>query len=187
MIVLDLETIGIPDAASIVGEGDIPALIPPLARIVCAGVLNERDAKAISGEESAIVSNVFSYLSDTNRWPLVTFNGRRFDLPVLMAAALRHKLKIPRDVLTLMTEYRYAKIPNHVDLWDVLTNFGAFSKGGLRAWCVGLGLGDPKKDCDGSNIESLFAAGNLTQIEAYCLDDCRFTHELYKRYLECVR
>lgn len=180
------------------------SLTPALAKIAVAGFHQEVGGKihsrafvnvsafgatAISEtiismeDEKELVERTFRTLEDIQRWPLVTFNGRRFDLPVLMAAALRHEIPIPAPVMSLMTEYRFAKNPAHVDLYDLLSNYGS-CKGGLRALCIGIGLGDPKAGGDGTNVAEMVKAGKVAEVSKYCLSDCEFTSRLYQRYLK---
>src|SRR6202035_3449586 len=62
---------------------------------------------------------------------LVTFNGRRFDFPVLELAALRYGIAAPTHFAegSGSARARYSS-ERHLDLFDYLTNFGA--SGGIR-------------------------------------------------------
>jgi len=176
------------------------ATLPPLATIACVGFADgikktalvncelfggafiEHDIEQLK-DEAAVVTRAFEIIEDSRRWPLVTFSGRMFDLPMLITAALRHQIEIPDAVRQLYQENRFRPL-NHIDVREQLTNFGA-TKGGLRAWCLGLGLGDPKADGDGSDVARLIAEGKAHQLAEYCLSDCEYTGKLYARWCLC--
>lgn len=195
MIVLDIETVpGVPlEVAKLMCGEEDPAryasLTPALAKIVCIGLKNDKAGKSltpdVAASEYGMLLDCFALLEDRQRWPLVTFNGRRFDIPVLFASALRNGIPIPPNTRSLFKEYKYSKEPNHIDMWEVLTDHGA-CKGGLRAWCIGLGLGDPKASGDGADVAKMIADGQMAKVVEYCLSDCDFTLQLYKRWCLCT-
>jgi len=128
---------------------------------------------------------------------LVTWNGRTFDLPVLAARALH--LGVPWGwYYEDGYRYRYAKEGTyHLDLMDVLSDYGAARsmKLGDAARLVGL----PGKDVpgeehfDGSMVASVVAQGNLTankaKVARYCAQDVVQTALLFLRtryHLEIV-
>jgi len=68
----------------------------------------------------------------------------------------------------------------HVDLMDQLTWFGAFRRRfSLDAWCSALGVEQPKREVHGSDVASLYAAGEYMKIARYCLGDARATAQLF--------
>jgi predicted PolB exonuclease-like 3'-5' exonuclease len=115
---------------------------------------------------------------------LVSFNGRRFDLPVLELAALRHGCVIPR-YFAGGYRYRYSD-EAHYDLYDFLTNCGAYSvRGGFDLLAQLIGL-PGKGDVDGAQVQALWEAGRLAEIHAYCRRDVIQTYFLFLR-LELMR
>lgn len=212
MLVLDIETIpAVPEEIGIalaMKQPDFPewrqycSTTPPLAKIVCVGLWNGNaglgrayvnaeasgvyadEASYVMPDEAAVVKAVFAIIQESERWPVVTFSGRTFDLPMLFAAALRHELTIPQTFQMLMSENRFRPC-DHIDMREIVTNFGA-CKGGLRAWCIGTGIGDPKASGDGADVGRLVAAGAVAQVAEYCLSDCRFTADLYRRWCRCT-
>src|SRR5262249_5112430 len=118
------------------------------------------------------------------RGTLVSFNGRGFDLPVLELAALRHGCRIPR-YFKIGYRYRYSD-EAHYDLYDFLTNCGMYSvRGGFDLVAKLIGL-PGKGDVAGGDVQSLWEAGRLAEIHAYCRRDVIQTYFLFLR-LELMR
>jgi predicted PolB exonuclease-like 3'-5' exonuclease len=115
---------------------------------------------------------------------LVSFNGRRFDLPVLELAALRHGCVIPRY---FAEGYRHRfSDAGHYDLYDFLTNRGAYGvRGGFDLLARLAGL-PGKGSIDGAHVQALWEAGRLADIHTYCRRDVIQTYLLFLR-LELMR
>jgi predicted PolB exonuclease-like 3'-5' exonuclease len=116
---------------------------------------------------------------------LVSFNGRTFDLPLLELAAFRFGLSIPGWFSTTAKTYdqprnRY-NTEAHLDLHDVLTNFGASRfNGGLNL--VANLLGKPgKMDVQGYMVQDLWNAGRVAEINDYCRCDVLDTYFAFLR------
>ena len=116
---------------------------------------------------------------------LVTFNGRTFDVPLLELAAFRYGVSIPGWFDFSRPAYdqprnRY-NTASHMDLHDILTNFGAtrFS-GGLHL--AAQILGKPgKMDVEGHMVQALYDEGDLERIHAYCRCDVLDTYFVFLR------
>lgn len=116
---------------------------------------------------------------------LVSFNGRTFDLPLMELAAFRYGISLPGWFNLHAKTYdqprnRY-NTESHLDLHDVLTNFGAtrFS-GGLNL--VANILGKPgKMQVQGCMVQDLFDAGKLAEINDYCRCDVLDTYFVFLR------
>jgi predicted PolB exonuclease-like 3'-5' exonuclease len=135
------------------------------------------------GGEEAMVRDFWDRL-ERFTGTLVSFNGRRFDLPVLELAALRHGCVIPRY---FQSAYRHRHSDEaHYDLYDFLTNCGAYSlRGGIDLLAQLIGL-PGKGDVDGAQVQALWEAGRLAEIDAYCRRDVIQTYFLFLR-LELMR
>jgi predicted PolB exonuclease-like 3'-5' exonuclease len=132
--------------------------------------------------EAEIVSEFWTRL-ERFRGTLVSFNGRRFDLPVLELAALRHGCVIPNY---FEAGYRRRFHEAHYDLFDFLTNAGAYPlKGGFHLLAQLLGL-PGKGEIDGADVQTLWDTGRLSEIHAYCRRDVIQTYFLFLR-LELIR
>nr|AHG52955.1 putative 3'-5' exonuclease related to the exonuclease domain of PolB [uncultured organism] len=116
---------------------------------------------------------------------LVSFNGRTFDLPLLELAAFRYGLSLPGWFSVGGKNYEQPRnrynTDAHLDLHDVLTNFGASRfTGGLNL--VANLLGKPgKMDVQGHMVQDLWNAGQLAQINDYCRCDVLDTYFAFLR------
>lgn len=123
---------------------------------------------------------------DAYRRPtLVSFNGRTFDLPLLELAAFRYGLGAAGWFNSSGKAYdqprnRY-NTEAHLDLHDVLTNFGASRfNGGLNL--VANLLGKPgKMDVQGHMVQDLWNEGKLAEINDYCRCDVLDTYFAFLR------
>jgi predicted PolB exonuclease-like 3'-5' exonuclease len=180
--VLDIETIPDPelvwDAAV---EGFPPA---PFHQVVALGVLwldgdhellklgafgGEEDAPP---DESKVLQEFADFIGE--RHPtMVTFNGRRFDLPVLANRMLKHGVPFPAYYAgrSGRVDYRYRySDEGHLDLADVLTDFGASRMPSLDALAQLVGM-PGKMGVDGSKVQSMHEQGKHAEIRNYCLND----------------
>ncbi len=112
---------------------------------------------------------------------LVSFNGRRFDFPVLELAALRHGVPAPLHFdEDSQARSRYSSA-RHYDLFDYLTNHGAVSlAGGMDLLLKMIGM-PGKTGMDGSMVQEYFEAGRLEEIHRYCRSDVVQTYFLFLR------
>jgi 3'-5' exonuclease len=135
---------------------------------------------------SHIVTENFWRGWDAYRRPtLVSFNGRTFDLPLLELAAFRYGLSVPGWFNCSGKAYdqprnRY-NTECHLDLHDVLTNFGASRfNGGLNL--VANLLGKPgKMEVQGHMVQDLWNEGKLSEINDYCRCDVLDTYFAFLR------
>jgi predicted PolB exonuclease-like 3'-5' exonuclease len=117
---------------------------------------------------------------------LISFNGRCFDVPLLELAAFRYGISIPAwfnmsDRTYDQKRNRY-NLAAHLDLHDLLTNFGATRlSGGLNL--VAHLLGKPgKMDVAGHMVQDLYAAGDVAKINDYCRCDVLDTYFIFLRF-----
>lgn len=116
---------------------------------------------------------IYRQLSDTR---LVTFNGFRFDLPVLMRRSMYLDVKHP--ILNL-DRYR----SEHIDLWQKLSFNGAISAHSLKFYAKRLGIGTLDR-VDGADIQKLVnedTEASWDAIEAHCASDVGLTHAIAVR------
>jgi predicted PolB exonuclease-like 3'-5' exonuclease len=116
---------------------------------------------------------------------LVSFNGRVFDVPLLELAAFRYGISLTSWFKVNAKTYdqprnRY-NIDAHLDLNDVLTNFGASRFSGGLNLAANL-LGKPGKiDVKGHMVQDLYEAGRLGEISDYCRCDVLDTYFVFLR------
>ena len=200
---LDLETVAIDDAADYVEPVSAPAnykdeskiaayiaekraekiakaaLDPDLCRIVALGlddgqtdptvtICRTEEAEALALGDLAVVLN-----AGTHR--IITFNGFRFDLPVLMRRAQYLGVELPEISLD---KYRSP----HVDLYQRLTFNGAIDGHSLRFYARRFRI--PCEDTFiGADVAKLVAEGYWAEVEAHCLSDLKLTLALAAKVL----
>jgi predicted PolB exonuclease-like 3'-5' exonuclease len=117
---------------------------------------------------------------------LVSFNGRQFDLPVLELGALRYGCAVPSYFGEDSSYRRRYQLGKHLDLYEFITNFGAYRvRGGFDLLLRTIGM-PGKGSIDGSQVQELWEAGRLAEIHEYCRRDVIQTYYLFLR-VEMVR
>lgn len=122
----------------------------------------------------------FSRFVGRARPVLVTYNGRRFDLPVIALRSLCHGVSLGWYYRERNVRYRYSE-EGHLDLSDWLADHGATRPGSLDAVARLIGL-PGKLGIDGSQVEGMYHAGQLAAIQTYCLGDVAQTALLFLRF-----
>src|SRR5262249_34510137 len=113
--------------------------------------------------EEHIVRKFWTWLEGL-RGCLVSFNGRRFDLPVLELAALRWGISAPRHFDADNSARSRNSPDSHLDLCDYLTNFGEVGlRGGMDILLKMLGL-PGKGVLNGALVQEYFDAGRFAEI-----------------------
>ena len=181
-LVLDIETVPDPDLVWDAAVGGFPPA--PFHQVVALGVLwldasyELQKLGAFGGEEDAPpdepkVLEEFADFIGKRHPTMVTFNGRRFDLPVLANRMLKHGVQFPAYYAGRSDgpDYRYRfSDEGHMDLADVLTDYGASRMPSLTALAQLVGM-PGKMDVDGSKVQSMFEHGRHAEIRDYCLHD----------------
>ncbi len=116
---------------------------------------------------------------------LVTFNGRSFDIPLLELAAYRYGISVPAWFNMLDRTYQQNRnrynLQAHLDLHEILTNFGStWFRGGLNL-AAQLVAKPGKMDIQGDMVQDLYAEGKLKEINEYCRCDVLDTYFVYLR------
>lgn len=123
--------------------------------------------------------------SHYGRPTLITFNGRGYDLPVLELAAFRYGLSVPGWFNLHARSYEQARnrynLDSHVDLMDLLSNYGAVRMtGGLNLFANLIGK-PGKTGVDGSQVQDMYDAGEADAINDYCRCDVLDTYFVFLR------
>jgi predicted PolB exonuclease-like 3'-5' exonuclease len=133
------------------------------------------------GKDEAGMLAEFAALMDKHRPQLVTWNGRGFDLPVLLLRTLALGLTWPWYYRDRDYRYRYSE-NGHFDLGDFLAEHGAARMTSLDGAARLIGLpGKGADGVDGSQVEALFQAGELEALRRYCLSDVAQTAFVFLR------
>lgn len=120
----------------------------------------------------------------------VTFNGRGFDAPFIMLRSAIHRIKPPKNLIAARYLYQMNKSAVHVDLYEQLTFYRAYSGKyiGLHMACQAFGITSPKEGgMDGIQVGQAYKDGRYQEIAEYCLADVIATAELYQRWSKFLR
>ncbi|MDR2080572.1 MAG: 3'-5' exonuclease [Campylobacteraceae bacterium] len=139
--------------------------------------------------EKELINAFLSFINRKNP-KLVSFNGRSFDMPMLLTRALRYNLSCPAYFDTDNKElgkskwdsYRYRYGDRfHVDLMDHISDFGAVRGLKLDHLCTMAGL-PGKYDMNGAQVMELYLKDEIEKIREYCESDTLNTYWLYLKY-----
>lgn len=115
---------------------------------------------------------------------IVTWNGRGFDLPVLMLRSLRYGLTQSWYYRGKGMRYRFSE-EGHCDLMDAMGDYGGARGLKLDELARLIGLPGKPKGADevcGRNVAEAYAAGRIGEITAYCVADAVQTAFLWLRW-----
>lgn len=115
----------------------------------------------------------------------VTFNGRGYDMPVMELAAYRYGLSLPKwfnvDARTYDQSRNRYNHNAHLDLMDLISNFGASRVTGGLNLLANL-IGKPgKTGVDGSMVQGMYDDGKVQEINDYCKSDVLDTYFVFLR------
>ena len=115
----------------------------------------------------------------------VTFNGRGYDVPVMELAAFRYGISLPAWFNVESRTYEQSRnrynIARHIDLCDLISNFGAIRLNGGLNLMASL-IGKPgKSGVDGSQVQQMYFDGQLQEINDYCRCDVLDTYFVFLR------
>jgi 3'-5' exonuclease len=197
IVVVDIETVADTTLARhddlYDAQGEERFVAAPLHRIVAIGFLHARVTSGSPGrridlvecraglDESASEADLlrgFWSLMGRLQPTLVTWNGRAFDVPVLLWRSMRWRVAAPvwfRKVSNFETYgYRFS-LDWHVDLMDVMTGYGAARRVTLDAAARAVGA-PGKLGTGGGDVGAMIAAGRLADVRAYCELDALNTY-----------
>lgn len=179
---------------------EFAALCPPLARVVAAALHNPEtgwtgviyDSVAcgycppldgIDLEPQRSERALLAALADHLRryFRLVTFAGRRYDLPVIVHRSRINGLPVPPLVTLSLNQKPWDDKP-HTDLREAFSFGGATDRHALRAYAIAYGFADPKATGDGAQVAELVRAGRAEELVTYAAGDVRVTADLWRAW-----
>ncbi|MBR9803805.1 3'-5' exonuclease [bacterium] len=134
---------------------------------------------------SVITANFWNGWRHYRRPTFVTFNGRGYDLPLMEISAYRYGLSLPDWFNVEAKSFEQSRnrynISRHFDLMDLMSNFGAARvTGGLNV--LSNIIGKPgKTGIDGSQVQDMYDAGGVQEINDYCVCDVLDTYFVFLR------
>jgi hypothetical protein len=202
-LVFDIETIkDLPMIEEIANEEQKKKMLddgefPPLHfhRVVSISVLisngNSSLFKSWCYEDEEMVLHFFwKAFSKLNNPTFVSFNGKSFDLPVLILRSLQFPSMLEKDevdkafrILTDNSDKWENSKPNYFNRYtqyhiDLMELFGVYRKYSLKAICYLCGI-PVKTEGEGSKVENMFYDGKLEEIARYCAEDVKATALLF--------
>ncbi|MDX1809428.1 MAG: 3'-5' exonuclease [Sulfurospirillaceae bacterium] len=149
-----------------------------------------KKVSSIEGEsEKEMIANFLAFLDKQNP-KLISFNGRSFDVPLLMIRAMKYSLSCPAYFEVENSSLNKSKWDNyryrfsnrfHIDLMDHISEFGATR--GLKLDILCSMIGAPGKyDVHGSEVMELFYEDKIEKIKEYCESDVLNTYWLFLKY-----
>lgn len=171
---IDIETVLDEEAAARCGYMPSAEFTPfPLHRVVCAsafsvtGMPNGGYLYSVESfsrrtlSEQGIVASIEEAVADAN--VVYTYNGFRFDVPVLLTRAMVHEVHAPR----LLDLQNRSRVGRHMDLFEQIKSDA--TPVSLRQLCATLSI--PVKQAPAAQVSELVAAQDWVSLERYCESD----------------
>jgi predicted PolB exonuclease-like 3'-5' exonuclease len=116
---------------------------------------------------------------------VITWNGRAFDVPVLLHRSFYHGVAarpwFEHGGINRYSNYGYRYGDRHIDLMDVMADYGAVRYYGLNLTAEIVGL-PGKIGGHGSEVATMYAAKAIRKIRAYCECDCLNLFGIFLRW-----
>jgi predicted PolB exonuclease-like 3'-5' exonuclease len=160
------------------------SLNPRLGRVVAIAYagMNGIDGAGVcvtyareEAEERIMIESFWEQVTDHGQ--IVSWNGKGFDLPFLVARSIVLKVRPTVDVPQYMSRYHH--VP-HFDVKAALMNGEVRKAGeGLGEWAQALGMSG--KVGHGSDVYEMVSRGQWEELQRYAGEDARLTREIAKR------
>ena len=166
----------------------------PFHKIICISVVYQQvDQIKIASlgdehsSEAKLIQKFFDIIEKKSP-QLVSWNGSGFDFPVLHYRAMLHSISAPQyfEIGEKNSSFKFNNYLNryherHIDLMDVLSGYQPRASVSLNILACLLGF-PGKMGMDGSQVQSYFTQGRLSEIRAYCETDVLNTYLLFLRF-----
>lgn len=183
-VIMDLETV--PDQKVVLDQKGFEFPLPIFHKVACLSYavlgnsfeLQQVKVLGLNEQTEAETLQEFGALIDEDTM-VVTWSGRRFDLPVVLYRSMKYGIPCPwhfrRDF-----DKRFG-LTGHVDLQDHMMLFGAADKIKLDHAAALIGL-PGKLDTVGADVAELWARNRFQAIGTYCVTDVIQTAVLFIRW-----
>ena len=168
-------------------EGAVYFQAPACPEICQGSDIEENGIKIKTMSEKEMIEKFWDL---TKRYDeFISFNGRGFDVPFLMARSAIHGIRPSKDLMSNRYLYSQKFDAKHVDLLDQLTFYGAVrKKGNLHLWSRAFGIKSPKSEgVTGDDIARLYKEKKFLDIAKYNVGDLRATKKLYEYWDKYMR
>ena len=133
------------------------------------------------GSEKEILERFWEVAKNYNAF--VTFNGRGFDAPFLMIRSAVNGIRPSRNLMPnrYLSSQKYG--PQHIDLADQFTFYGANRRSSLHMSLMAFGIESSKGgEVSGEEVPQAFSDGKYEEIARYCMDDVFATRKLFEAW-----
>ncbi len=134
--------------------------------------------------EQEIIREAWAFIhqADTDKIPIVTFNGKGFDFPVLLFRAMILAVHVSTGVYQAMI-HKWNVTKYHYDLMQILVGDKPQAGRSLEFYLNLFGVTRVPSEMDGSKVYEAWQAGGYDKIREYCegdvLNTCRLFKEIY--------
>lgn len=132
-------------------------------------------------DEQEIIREAWTFIHKAyiDKIPIVTFNGKGFDFPVLLFRAMLLAVHVETTVYQAMTT-KYNVTKHHYDLMQILVGHVPQTGRNLDFYLRLFEVGAKPSDMDGSKVYETWQAGEYDKIREYCESDVLNTCLLFK-------
>lgn len=151
------------------------------------GELSEGEMTYKQRSEKSMLESFWGGIGDYDE--CITFNGRGFDIPYIIARSGALGVHITRDLMSNRFNNKSWGGIVHVDLLDQLSYYGAVRRAGsLHLWTQAMGIESPKGgDISGKEVGAAYKAGRSLDIARYNARDLVATAALYERWKQYMQ
>lgn len=137
------------------------------------------DEDAETGDYSAVYDG-WQAITDAfhERIPVVSFNGKSFDLPIMLFRAMQQDVPVDIKMFDSLS-FKYQN-EHHYDLLQLLSGWDRTRWHKLDFYLRLFGIGS-KNGIDGSMVYGMFQEKKFDEIKQYCRDDVLSTSALFSR------
>lgn len=176
LCVLDIETIAPPSPSG--GFPPWPTHRPIVASLLVAdqapyGQWKFAVESVMFDDDRAAITRIDELLGGRR---CVSYNGRAFDLPVLAMAAGRASLYSCSNLTDAWASHRFSG--SHIDVADLISNFGAAPRVSLEALCEAAGI-PVKLNGHGGDVAEMLQEQGIDAVAKYCEEDVASTLILF--------
>ncbi len=150
----------------------------------------ERFAKTVEEEREMLIA-VWDWLFTMHKsgLPLVTFNGKWFDIPILHRRAMIQGVEVPMKLFRALTA-RYTNPNIHVDLEEALGVLSPFSSRpnieSFEYYLALFGIGGKPEGWNGAKVWPAFQSGWFDDIALYNKTDVMLLNKLFERTYQWI-
>jgi 3'-5' exonuclease len=187
--ILDIETVLDPAMGPPVKSNGDPCDFPPAPwwRVVAAAslVINLDEGEEVERADVLVGTDERRILETIARGQLmrdpivVTFNGRHFDMPVIVARSMATGVDFRWYWRARGARYRFDQ-NGTIDLADELADYGAADRTGLHAWARLVGA--PAKLGSGADVADMWNRGAVDELADYCMADVKVLAHVFGRW-----